>query len=845
VQKTQSPAEAIQEKLRTSIKAKRRMNLKRSIAIIFSFLTAAVVAGEAPAPPVCTPPGGSVRSPALVTITSPNPQVAIFYTLDGSDPSDPFGNVVPQARRYSAPLSINRSMVIRARVKAGAEWSERVTARFAADQDFSKLLFTEVMYHPTHETERHEFIELKNAGTVPLDVSGLELMSLRGRVVLLHRFAEGAVIAPGAFYLLVNHPDEFQARYPGVPYQGVNLRRLDNSFDALAIQSTNAAVASRMFYDSHGPWPVVPDNHGYFDPNDETVGFSLVRVSLDPELDPEDYRTWRASAAPGGSPGADDPEPGIPPIYLNEFLTRSATTPDAIELFNPNPHEVHLGGWWLSDERNMPFGYQIPIGTVIQALGFIELDETQFGVGETNGFTFSAEGERAYLFSADTNGTLTGYSHGWQFAGSDRDVSFGRTVVSDGKEYLFAQVSLTLGAMNSGPRPPAVAISEIMYHPGEGDVQFIELRNTTAATVDLWDRQRPNLTWALEGFQFPPGVSLPPNGHALSVQGDPALFRLRHNVPAAVPIFQIPSGLNTSGGVVRLYHPSGISGDQPRYVLHDEVHYQNQMPWDPVADQGGYSLERMNLTGFGNEPDHWRASPTGSSPGRDNSPNLPPLVLAGGNRTNYAGRVSTMSGLIFDDRFPGTNLTSWWSQVSGPATVALTRKDAASATAVFMEPGRYILRLTASDGAFVTSDDTIVDVFTSPFEAWRAIHFTPAERENPLISGELADPDDDRLLNIEEYYFHTAPRMPDSRPWRVEFVDDRVQLSWTRFRDAVDVVVSAELADRIEGPWFGGPGLFEWTETVRPSEPLADVRVTEFFPANPASGFIRLQIGVK
>jgi hypothetical protein len=363
--------------------------------------------------------------------------------------------------------------------------------------------------------------------------------------------------------------------------------------------------------------------------------------------------------------------------------------------------------------------------------------------------------------------------------------------------------------------------------------------------VDLWDRQRPNLTWALEGFQFPPGVSLPPNGHALSVQGDPALFRLRHNVPAAVPIFQIPSGLNTSGGVVRLYHPSGISGDQPRYVLHDEVHYQNQMPWDPAADQGGYSLERMNLTGFSNEPDHWRASPTGSSPGRDNSPNLPPLVLAGGNRTNYAGRVSTMSGLIFDDRFPGTNLTSWWSQVSGPATVALTRKDAASASAVFMEPGRYILRLTASDGAFVTSDDTIVDVFTSPFEAWRAIHFTPAERENPLISGELADPDDDRLLNIEEYYFHTAPRMPDSRPWRVEFVDDRVQLSWTRFRDAVDVVVSAELADRIEGPWFGGPGLFEWTETVRPSEPLADVRVTELFPANPASGFIRLQIGVK
>ena len=92
--------------------------------------------------PSFSPAGGPINSPRAVTIHNPNPAGVIFYTIDGGDPRDRFGNVATKARPYSEMLSMNRSMVVRARVRSGGEWSELVAAPFTADQDFSQLLFT-------------------------------------------------------------------------------------------------------------------------------------------------------------------------------------------------------------------------------------------------------------------------------------------------------------------------------------------------------------------------------------------------------------------------------------------------------------------------------------------------------------------------------------------------------------------------------------------------------------------------------------------------------------------------------------------------------------------------------
>lgn len=460
-------------------------------------------------PPVFDPQGGFVRSPCLVLATNFNATGVIFYTVDGGDPRDHFGNVATNARCYLYPrlhpsderstearsdadaISVNRSMIIRARVKSGTNWSELTAAPFTADQDFSKLLFTEVMFHPTQRDRGpDEFVEFKNVGTVPLDLSGLILAEIDTKY--LHgTFPPGSIVGPGQFFVLARDTNEFRTLYPGAPVEGQYDTQLGNSSATPAVMDTNGAVAASMHYDSHAPWQVLPDDHAYFaNPTNvsaaDFIGFSLVRATLDPAADSHHYRTWRASYRRKGSPHADDPEPNIPAIYVNELLSRSGSDfVDTVELFNPNPTNVNIGGWWLSDHRNYPFRYHIPSNTIIAALGYMVFDESQFNAG-ADPFSFDAAGERCYLFSGEPDGTVTGYSHGFVYHGSDQNVTFGRVVDSTGLDHFARQVSRTFGQSNSGPLISPVAISEIMYHPETTNSgAFIELRNRTAAPVAL------------------------------------------------------------------------------------------------------------------------------------------------------------------------------------------------------------------------------------------------------------------------------------------------------------------------------------------------------------------------
>jgi hypothetical protein len=50
----------------------------------------------------------------------------------------------------------------------------------------------------------------------------------------------------------------------------------------------------------------------------------------------------------------------------------------------------------------------------------------------------------------------------------------------------------------------------------------------------------------------------------------------------------------------------------------------------------------------------------------------------------------------------------------------------------------------------------------APWDAWRFNHFSPAELEDPNISGEDADPDQDGQANIFEYAFNLDPHVPET-----------------------------------------------------------------------------------
>ena len=133
-----------------------------------------------------------------------------------------------------------------------------------------------------------------------------------------------------------------------------------------------------------------------------------------------------------------------------------------LEIFNPEPTEADVSGWFLSDDPGIPKKYRLPLGSKIPAGGFLVLTETAFNAEATgtNAFSFSADGDEAYLFAADAAGNLTGYEHGLKFGASPAGFSFGRIVDSTGREHFPLMSTTTFGRANAAPFASDVVISE-------------------------------------------------------------------------------------------------------------------------------------------------------------------------------------------------------------------------------------------------------------------------------------------------------------------------------------------------------------------------------------------------
>ena len=363
-------------------------------------------------------------------------------------------------------------------------------------------------------------------------------------------------------------------------------------------------------------------------PTTDGLGFSLVVVDEHAPATAWDKRTnWRASAAPGGSPGTDDPPSNIPRIWISEALTHTDLPQlDSIELYNPNSTEVNISNWYLTDQRAVPRKFRITSRAVIPAGGYLVFTEDDWNAnpGAATSFRLDSHGEEIYLFSADANGNLTGYSDGFHFGAAQNGVSFGRAVISTGEAQYPAQVMNTLGQPNAGPRIGPVVINEIQYHPPLGNEEFIELKNITPAPVKLSDPLHPTNTWKLNGagFRFQPGVEI--QGLLLLVGADPAVFRLKYNVPASVPIFALyPGVLQGNGETLSLQRPDPPDVDTNTgaifipYIDVDVVHYNDRAPWPTNADGFGSSLERLDPGAYGNDPINWRVSLGPGTPGRE------------------------------------------------------------------------------------------------------------------------------------------------------------------------------------------------------------------------------------
>jgi hypothetical protein len=565
--------------------------------------------------PVFSSRGGAVPAGFALYMTNSNASGTIYYTTDGRDPRQRGGNVSPFAVAYTpgTPILINNPVTVRARVRNGAIWSAITEATFYPAQDFSGLLFTEIMYNPlgvgATAGEEFEFLELKNTGTNTIDLSRATFDGIN------FTFTNGTRLAPSQFFVLGRNATTLGARYPGLVLHGIYSGRLDNAGETITILHPLGTKIIAVDYKDGGKWPITADG----------FGFSIVPRTPNANPNPDSPSNWRASTNPGGSPGEDDPAPTVAGIVINEALTH--TDPpllDFIELHNPTTTDVNIGGWFLTDDGKAPFKFRIPDNTTIAAGGYVVFTEADFNPtpGTNGSFTLSSQGEEVYLLSAGANTNLTGYSHGFGFGAAANGVSFGRHVISTGDERFVAQISRTPGAANAGPLVGPVVIREIMYHPPDllggldnSDDEYIELRNTSGVAVSLYHPLYQTNTWRVRGgvdFDFPPNTSLAGGQSLLLVNFNPtntallAAFRAKYALFAGLAVFGPYSGkLDNSSDTISLRKPDAPDTNGTPYIVVDDVDYKDAAPWTPAPDGTGAALQRVDLAAYADDPANW------------------------------------------------------------------------------------------------------------------------------------------------------------------------------------------------------------------------------------------------
>ena len=296
------------------------------------------------AAPILSQFGGVVPRTYALTISNPNASGTIYFTTNGTDPRLTGGSILSGAGMYATPLVFSQPTLVRARVRKGLEWSALVEAFFFPEQDFTPLVVTEIMYHPPGASgvdgDEFEFLELKNIGTQTLDLSSMSIDS-----GIDFTFARGTRMAPDTFLVLVANSAHFAAKYPGVPAHGVYSGRLDNSGEMLRLIDGASNLVFTLRYSDESGWPHAADGRG----------FSLVPRDAAVEMThSSSAEYWRASAIPGGSPNANDPEP-LPSTLIVQQETKGTNSPFLLTWSDGAmvlEQATNLIGPWLSLPRS-------------------------------------------------------------------------------------------------------------------------------------------------------------------------------------------------------------------------------------------------------------------------------------------------------------------------------------------------------------------------------------------------------------------------------------------------------------------------------------------------------------
>ena len=242
------------------------------------------------------------------------------------------------------------------------------------------VFITELMYHDA-TSQRREYVEIRNHGENPIDISGWELNGVQ------FRFPTDTILEPEKSYLIADDAETLIDTYPFVAgtILGEFRGSLSNRGERISLLNKNDIVVDTVKYDDRFPWPITPDG----------IGSSLERLCFDAPFDSPS--AWSASPLLQPSPGkrnniesCESQRPSS--IRISEILYHPATDtiddriPEFIELTNIGSSSVSLSGWVLAGDIFYVFPTEagIPPGEALvvawDPTGFRALAETDLGV---------------------------------------------------------------------------------------------------------------------------------------------------------------------------------------------------------------------------------------------------------------------------------------------------------------------------------------------------------------------------------------------------------------------------------------------------------------------------------
>lgn len=613
------------------------------------------------------------------------------------------------------------------------------------------LLITEIMYNPPESgTDSLEFVEIYNNGSTDVNLNGYRITDA------FEVYFPDFILSPGEY--VVTAVDSMAMvhtfAYEGA-FQWVS-GGLSNGGETITLKNQYNTPVNSVTYDDNAPWPTEPDGDG--------PSLRFCDFTLDNSLG----ENWSASVMLAATNQAGDliyATPGsgcifpVTDLVITEVMYDSPEVGldvlEFIEIQNVGDETIDLEGVYFSKGIEYSFPDMIlEPGNYVVLCADAAAFQLNFGLDAIEWTSGWLENTGEEIELTDPNGFIIDYfeyenESPWPLnaAGLGSSITLCDPLSdnsdpanwSDSNEFLAVSVfGDTIWATPYGGcvyAIPEIVITEIMYNPpesGSDSLEFVELYNASAQVIDL------------EGIYFSAGFEY--TFPALTMQPQEYLV-VSLNADAMQNTFGVSSYQWTNGGLKNSGELIEIRDIHDQII--DYVDYDDNLPWDTLADGFGPSLTFCNPTLDNALAENWMASTEFAAINADNDTiwatpgagcgNLEPIANFEGDQT-----IIDMGGAVnFTDLSTGEPTT--WAWTFDGATPEAS-SDQNPAGIVYTNPGQYDVMLTVTNeygestetkAMYITVNDTLAAPIAD-FEAsittipvGSGIDFTDLSLNNP------------------------------------------------------------------------------------------------------------------